>query len=239
MLKTTSGEHSLLLWEQNRNGLSYYQSFGDTSLDDFIKNKVVEFFTSLEERTSHYFADAWTYTVKRFRASLAAELQETFLKGYTFEDVLKVVNKVVGNIGEIFAEYFLTHYGEDWIDIDKDDYTPIDPTQEDYTDAKATGQDGLTVFFQVKNWTGEIDSKTFWKAGFEAYLNAKRNLDKAVELLSKPHFYIFSFTEEKFSFRQKDFAEVVGFIGPKDLNRLIRGEEVRSNICKKIIKQIA
>lgn len=238
MLKTTSGEHSLLLWEQNRNGINYFQSFGDTSLDDFIKNKVVEFFTSLEERTSHYFADAWTYTVKKFRASLAAELRDNILKGYTFENVLKVVNKVVGNIGEIFAEYFLTHYGENWIDTDED-YIPIDPTQEDYTDAKATGQDGLPVLFQVKNWTGEIDSQVFWKAGFELALLAKKNPDQAVALLSKPHFYIFSFTEEKFSFRQDDFAELVGFIGPKDLNALIKGEEARSNICKKIIKQIA
>ena len=243
MLKTIHGQYSLLLWKQNRNGVNILQPIGNTSYDDFIKGNVRDFFYDLKvafsgDQKKHSFCKEWEKLWLVWWSILEDNVRDYF--GVTDKEVIDtVVAKIKGNIGEIFAELFFTHCGGmKW--IKPDTYTPVDPTNERFTDASASDPTGkVRCGIQVKNYSGEIPSQVFWKAAVEdtiAIRDAGPHLRE--DYLRRKRQFIFSFTEEKFSPNMEAYKTYTEVIGPKEIDKELEMNEFRLDILQILLDEI-
>ena len=236
-MKTLTGKHSLLLWKQNSNMTNILLSVSDVTADDFVKSHIKTFFEELKHRfetkKAYSFCYEWQKLSETFYNDLAKEIKD-FFKCDDFS-AERVSNKVRGNIGEIFAELFFTNCGNKW--FASATYEPVDPTNERFTDASAMDILGkVKCGIQVKNYTGEIPSKVFWKASFEDDLAIRKlSADLREFYLKKKRQFIFSFTEEKFSPNTEDYKLVVEMIGPEEIDRELKDNNFRLDLLEKLL----
>ena len=138
-MKTLTGDNSLLLWKQNRNNTNILQPIGDTTYDEFVKHLIYDFFKDLrksfEKGNKYSFCKEWQ-KVSEKHWKIMRNKCVSFFKTETKDVIDKVVSKIKGNIGEIFAELFFTNCGGmKW--IVPSSYEPVDPTNERFIDASA------------------------------------------------------------------------------------------------------
>lgn len=236
-MKTLTGKHSLLLWKQNSNMTNILLSVSDVTADDFIKSHIKMFFEELrhrfESKKAYSFCYEWQKLSEAFYKGLIKEIK-SFFKCDDFS-AKRVSDKVRGNIGEIFAELFFTNCGNKW--FASATYEPVDPTNERFIDALAMDLLGkVKCGIQVKNYTGEIPSDVFWKAGVEDNLAIRKLSAELREFyLKKKRQFIFSFTEEKFSPNMEDYKLFVEMIGPKEIDRELKDNDFRLDLLEKLL----
>jgi len=138
-------------------------------------------------------------------------------------DIEKVIRKFRGNLGEIFAELYFTSGKCSICNLNK--YIPIDPFNEDYTDAESEHiNTKLPIYIQVKNFESiKIDRTIFDKA--ESMFAQKLYRPKSVicfddrnKYIDIPHQIIFSMTNVSDNRILKDYSGHVIFIGPNEIN---------------------
>lgn len=241
MLKTIHGDFSLLLWKQNRNNTNILQPIGDTTYDAFIKHLIRDFFEDLkksfETGNKYSFCKEWQ-KVSEKHWKIMHNKCISFFKVETKDTIDKVVSKIKGNIGEIFAELFFTNCGgTKW--ISPNTYEPVDPTNERFIDAFAYDPlEKVKCGIQIKNYSGEIPSQVFWKAGVEDNL-AFRELSSDLRdfYLKRKRQYIFSFTDEKFSPNMEAYKTYVEIIGPKIIDNELSSNEFRLDLLEKLLNE--
>lgn len=236
-MKTLTGKHSLLLWKQNSNMTNILLAVSDVTADDFIKSYIKMFFEELKHRfetkKAYSFCYEWQKLSEVFYKGLVKEIK-SFFKCDDFS-AKRVSDKVRGNIGEIFAELFFTNCGNKW--FLSTTYEPVDPTNERFIDASAMDLLGkVKCGIQVKNYTGEIPSEVFWKAGVEDRIAIATTPVELLEFyLKKKRQFIFSFTEEKFSPNMEAYKLYVDVIGPKEIDKELKDNNFRLGLLEKLL----
>lgn len=240
MLKTIHGDKSLLLWKQNRNGANILQPVGDTSYDDFIKENIYMFFKELrksfEKNNKYSFCAEWVKLWEGYWKTLEKNVS-AFFNTKDKNKIKKVVTKIKGNIGEIFAELFFTVCGAKW--ISPSTYEPVDPTNERFTDASALDPlEKVKCGIQVKNYASEIPSEVFWKAGSEDRFALESLPPELIECyMKRRRQFIFSFTGAAFSPILEDFKTFIEMIGPKEIDRELENNDFRLDLLDKLLNE--
>jgi len=219
MLKTLCGNKSLILWKHNRNNANVYQPIGDTSYDNFVKEQFIIFFTKLRkklvEANYNSFCKLWLTLSDAWKNETSMNL-ENFVHNIGLNDKTKILNKMRGNIGEIFAEQFFQNFGFKYM-IFPQTYEPIDPENERFADAHADMSDGIKCSIQVKNYSGEIPIEILRKACCEDCF-ALREQSDPLRYLSAKRQILFSFTDKCFSPLEDDYGKIIRLIGPKEID---------------------
>lgn len=255
-MKTINSSNSLIYWEQNEN-LS-----GISAARGYLKEDYLSFFQQIKKCINkggrQEFIKSWHSVLNKYCSSSPKSivyakvnvLSKDKNSARRAENVMKVVNKFRGNVGEIMAEAILVKFPTEF-DIIGDTYTPVDPTHEEYVDAEALSVvDQLPVGIQVKDYTMQgkelynpVRRKTFDKAQVMTirWVQCQRRIpeDKIIQYLSRPRQIIFSFTEvNKDDYQLIDQTSgAVQFKGPKDIKKLKL--EQKSYIFDEIIDAIS
>ena len=245
MIDTISGNNSLLAIDKNLNRVNN-TAFNPRLPKDFFQKIYLTFFENL--KTDVYqnnsiidFCEHW-YTLNKniltiLSKKLKSNLNNPVIPGKPTDKnrIDKIVNKVRGNIGEIFVEGLIKYPNGNMIDMCTHDYVGVDPNNEKYFDCTSIHADTkLPIHIQIKNFEKnvKIDSNDirmiFCKTGdtMSTVMLELRKLNKDITntYLEKPHQLIFSFTGDSSSVILKDlieeYKEKTVFFGPEQINKL-------------------
>lgn len=247
---TITNKYSLIHFNQNRNGSNIYGNSGE-NIDWILKPIYQKFFENitlkLQNKITGFIKNVWQKECDKTLEEVHDVLSNYFQRynipiDETAENNFKLVMmKVRGNLGEIFAEFFFTHYGYDY-NCNSNKYIPIDPTNEDYTDAETENfSTGLPLNIQIKNYAHEpISREIFDKCcammvqrihGSKAIISEERKLD----YISNSHQMIFSFTDVKDQRLLNDY-DLVTFLGPNIIDSKTYYPKFFQDIAEEISK---
>lgn len=236
-LKTIKSEKNLLNWEQNRNGVPLWENVNETELGDLTKKVYKCFFISFLRlsKTKNYisFTDEWVRGCSKAVKSITRYLKTAY--NLSEENAQRIAHKFRGNVAEIVAEYIFTELDTH---IDRSTYKPVDPENERFLDATAKAKDGIQMFIQVKNYSGEVDKEPFLKLAMEERLYEVNNKKKLAEFNSRKRSLLLTFTDKKYTPFEKDYAKVVETIGPSEIDKLLKDQETRIDMFSVILKNI-
>lgn len=236
-LKTIKSEKNLLNWEQNRNGVPLWENVNEAELGDLTK-KVYKcffiFFLRLSKNKNYIsFTDEWVKGCSKAVKSITSYLKTAY--NLSEENAQRIAHKFRGNVGEIVAEYIFTELD---MHIDRTTYKPVDPENERFLDATAKAKDGIQMFIQVKNYSGEVNKEPFLKLAMEERLYEVNNKKKLAEFNSRKRSLLLTFTDKKYTPFEKDYAKIVETIGPSEIDKLLKDRETRIDMFSAILKNI-
>lgn len=230
-MKTISSEKSLIIWGRNANRTNI------TKVPDkyYLKEDYLKVFMQLRDwaagEGSNYsvFIKKWHDINTRVCTELASKLVADH-KESSDEEILAVINKFRGNVGEIMAEKIFTSFSSDF-DVVDGSYETVDPDNEMFVDAKCISRfDKMPLGVQVKNYkqndghSNPVVRETFVKsiAMTTIWLQDLKLIDKdsIVNFISRPRQIIFSFTDVSDGRLLTDYAGSTMFYGPHKINKL-------------------
>lgn len=242
MIDTISGNNSLLAIDKNLNRVNN-TAFNPRLPKDFFQKIYLTFFKNLKADVYQNnaiidFCEHWYKLNKSILTILSKKLKSNLnnpvIPGKPTDEkrIDMIVNKVRGNLGEIFVEGLIKYPNGNMIDMCTHDYVGVDPNNEKYFDCTSIHADTkLPIHIQIKNFNKDvkIDSNDirmiFCKTGNTMSEVISELDDDASNIYKKkPHQLIFSFTGDSSSAVLKDLIEEYKtrtvFFGPEKINKL-------------------